>query len=235
MSAGTRAIFFDAGNTLVYPRVEELAEDLTRQGIPTTAEDFFAAERAGKQRLDEWLWPQIRRGEVPRTVDRYYWTEYLKDLMDRLGVPEEHRLATMQRLANRFRDLTLWSRILPETPPFLELLRSRGYCLGIISNSTGKMEQQLEQLGLARYFQIILDSGLVGVEKPHPEIFLMAILRVPGGIAPSQAVFVGDTNATDMGGAWLAGLRGVLIDRVGAYPGVDSPRITTLPELERYL
>jgi FMN phosphatase YigB (HAD superfamily) len=55
------------------------------------------------------------------------------------------------------------------------------------------------------------------------------------GISPPEALFVGDTNATDMGGAHLAGLRGVLIDRVGAYPNAESSRITSLPELERLL
>jgi FMN phosphatase YigB (HAD superfamily) len=48
-------------------------------------------------------------------------------------------------------------------------------------------------------------------------------------------VFVGDTYATDVGGAQLAGLRGVLIDQVGAYPQAECPRITSLPELSKVL
>jgi putative hydrolase of the HAD superfamily len=236
MTVPLRAIFFDAGNTLIYPRVEELAAGLTRQGYPASAEDFYAAERAGKQKLDEWLWPQIRQGVVPRTIDHYYWGEYLKALVERLGVPEPERLPMMQRVAEGFRDITLWSLVLPETPPFLEALRAQGYFLGVISNSIGTMEQQLERLGLGRHFDTILDSALVGVEKPHPEIFQIALSRVPPcGIAPAETLFVGDTNATDMGGAQLAGLRGVLIDRVGAYPLATCPRITLLPELEQVL
>ena len=228
-----RAIFFDVGNTLIYPRAEELAEDLTKQGYPATPEDFFAAERAGKHKLDEWLWPQIRQGEVPRTIDHYYWGEYLKALVEQLGVPEAARPAMMQRVANGFRDITLWSRVLPETPPFLHKLRAQGYRLGVISNSIGTMEQQLERVGLRHYFEVAIDSAVVGVEKPHPEIFRIALERAK--VLPADAIFVGDTNATDMGGAHLAGLAGVLIDRVGAYPNAPSPRITSLPELERVL
>jgi putative hydrolase of the HAD superfamily len=235
MRPSVRAIFFDAGNTLVYPRVEELAEDLTKQGYPATEEDFFAAERTGKQKLDEWLWPQIRHGEVPRTIDHYYWGEYLKALVERIAVPETERRATIERIANGFRDITLWSRVFPETAPFLARLSARGFWLGVISNSIGTIEEQLARLGLARFFPTIIDSAHVGVEKPHPEIFQIALARVPGGLASAQAIFVGDTNATDMGGAALAGLRGVLIDRVGAYPRADCPRITFLPELERLL
>ncbi len=229
MTVPLRAIFFDAGNTLIYPRVEELAADLTRQGYPASAEDFYAAERAGKQKLDEWLWPQIRRGVVPRTIDHYYWGEYLKALVERLRVPEPERLPMMQRVAEGFRDITCWSKVLPETPPFLEALRAQGYFLGVISNSIGTMEEQLGRVGLARHFDTVLDSALVGVEKPHPEIFQIALSRAK--VAPAETLFVGDTNATDMGGAQLAGLRGVLIDRVGAYPHATCPRITLLPEL----
>ena len=233
MPGSLRAIFFDAGNTLVYPRVEELAADLTQQGYPVTVEDFFAAERVGKRKLDEWLWPQIRLGEVPRTIDTYYWAENLKALVERLAVPEAARMTVIQRVARGFGEITLWSRVLPETPPFLEKLRAQGYRLGVISNSIGTMEQQLERVGLAHHFEIIIDSALVGVEKPHPEIFRKALERA--GVAPAEAAFVGDTNATDMGGAHLAGLRGILIDRVGAYPDIQTPRITSLPELEKYL
>jgi putative hydrolase of the HAD superfamily len=228
-----RAVFFDAGNTLVFPRLEELAQDLRAQGYPAGVEDFYAAERAGKQALDEWLWPQIRRGEVPRTIDHYYWAAYLHALMQRIKAPEQEYVRLIRRVADGFRDIRLWSRVLPDTPPFLASLRTQGYHLGVISNSVGTMEEQLARLGLAQHFQTVLDSAIVGVEKPHPEIFKMALARA--GVEGSEAVFVGDTYATDIGGAALAGLRGVLMDRVGAYPHADCQRITALPELASIL
>lgn len=225
-----RAIFFDAGNTLIYPRVEELAQDLRAQGYPAEVEDFHAAERTGKEKLDEWLWPQIRVGEVPRTIDHFYWGAYLRALVERIRAPESEHGRLMHRVADGFRDITLWSRVLPETHPYLEKLRSQGYFLGVISNSIGTMEEQLARLGLTRHFDTVLDSAVVGVEKPHPEIFTIALNRAK--VQASEAIFVGDTHATDIGGAQLAGLRGVLIDRVGAYPQAACPRITSLPELE---
>lgn len=228
-----RAVFMDAGNTLIFPRLDDLAQELTAQGYPATVEDFHAAERAGKQKLDEYLWPQIRKGEVPKIIDPYYWGEYLRALMARLQVPEAEQPRLIQRVADAFGDITRWCRVPPATPPFLAALRSRGYILAVISNSIGTMEEQLTRLNLRPYFQMVLDSALVGVEKPHPEIFQIALQRT--GVAPSEAVFVGDTNATDMGGAQLAGLRGVLVDHVDAYPDVDGLRIKALPELEKIL
>jgi len=226
-------VFFDAGNTLIFPRLDEVARDLTAEGYPATVEDFHAAERAGKAKLDEWLWPRIRKGDIPKTIDHFYWGEYLAELTKRVGVPEGERLPVMRRVADRFRDISVWSRVFPETAPFLASLRTRGYYLGVISNSIGTIEEQLVRVDLRKHLDAVLDSALVGVEKPHPEIFALALRRA--GAQPSQALFVGDTYATDIGGAELAGLSGVLLDRVGAYPHASCLRITSLPELEQVL
>jgi putative hydrolase of the HAD superfamily len=229
MARKIRAVFFDAGNTLIYPRLDEIAAGLTTDGHAATVEDFHIAERIGKARLDEWLWPQIRKGQVPRQVDPYYWGEYLSALVARLKAPESVRGELINRVVDRFKDITMWSKIFDDTVPFLQTLRQHGLYLGVISNSIGTMEQQLVRVGLAEHFDTVLDYAIVGVEKPHPEIFQIALSRA--GVAASEAVFVGDTNATDVGGAQLAGLTGVLIDRVGAYPHADCPRIETLSDL----
>jgi HAD superfamily hydrolase (TIGR01662 family) len=235
MTSRTRAIFFDAGNTLIYPRFDLLAEELTREGRAATVEDFRVAERDAKRALDAWLWPQLRHGEVPRTIDMHYWREYMKALMTCLHVAEHEHAVVIERVASTFRQITFWSEMLPDTPAYLESLHERGYCLGVISNSNGRLEEQLERMDLTRHFSVIIDSHHVGVEKPHPEIFQIALSRAPEKLEPAEAVFVGDTNATDIGGAQLAGLRGVLIDRVGAFPHAEGPRIESLPELDPFL
>jgi len=228
-----RAVFLDAGNTLMFPRLEDIIADLKEHGHSATPDDFYAAERLAKQKLDAWLWPQIRRGEVPTQIDYYYWSEYLREFTGRLGAPESEPGDLTNLLIKSFSNIELWSRVMPDTPAFLEWLLAQGYFLGVISNSTGTLEGQLVRLGLARYFQAILDSAIVGIQKPHPGIFKLALQRA--GVEGSEAVFVGDTYATDVGGAQLAGLTGVLMDGVGAYPDAACPRISSLPELERIL
>jgi len=232
-SSHIRAIFFDAGNTLLYPRLDERARDLAAQGFPARVEDFHAAERAAKQKLDAWLWPQIRKGEVPRTIDHYYWAEYLQALMGLIGAPEHEHARLIRLVAEGFRNIRSWSVVMPETPGYLASLNEQGYFLGVISNSIGTMEDQLQHAGLRDHFQVVFDSAIVGVEKPNPEIFHLALRSA--GAAAHETVFVGDTYATDVGGAQLAGLRGVLIDQVGAYPQAECPRITSLPELSKVL
>ncbi len=232
-SSPIRAILFDAGNTLVYPRLDLRARDLTEQGYPARIENFHAAEREAKEKLDEWLWPQIRKGEVPRSIDHYYWVEYLASLMKVIGAPETEHPRLIRLVADGFRDIRTWSVVQPETPGYLATLKERGYFLAVISNSVGTIEDQLRNVGLRDYFQAVFDSAVVGVEKPHPEIFQLALARAK--VSANEAVFVGDTHATDVGGAQLAGLRGVLIDRVEAYPKALCPRITFLPELDAVL
>ncbi len=224
-----RAVFFDAGNTLLIPRVEDVAQDLIAQGFAAAAEDFYVAEREGKARLDDWLWPQIRQGVVPRAIDFYYWREYLDALMERVRVPESERSRVSARVAGRFGDIKTWSHVVPGTAGILQALKGEGYFLGVISNSAGMIEEQLRRADLVQHFNTVIDSAIVGVEKPHPEIFQIALGRA--GVEAREALFVGDTYATDVGGAQLAGLRGVLIDWVGAYPSADCPRIKSLAEL----
>jgi HAD superfamily hydrolase (TIGR01549 family) len=233
MSEAIRAIFFDAGNTLIFPRIEELAQELTAQGYPATVEEFYAADRRGRAKLDEFLWPLLRQGQLPRTVDHVYWNEYLRALMEQVEVPEAKRKDVTDQLGARFREVSFWSLVFPETSGFLDSLRARGYYLGVISNSVGRIEEQLGNVGLARRFNTILDSALVGIEKPHPGIFRLALERA--GVRPAEAIFVGDTYATDIGGARSAGLRGVLFDLIGAYPDADCPRISSLKELDQVL
>ncbi len=233
MPGKIRAVLFDAGNTLVFPRIDEIARDLTNLGYPAAVEDFYAADRIGKRKLDEWLWPLIENGEAPRNADYFYWTQYLRAVVERAGVPEDKRYDVSIQLGAAFSQISIWSRVLPETPGCLDGLRSKGLVLGVISNSLGLIEEQLRRVHLANYFEFIIDSHVVGVEKPHPQIFRMALDRC--GCAASEAVFIGDLYSTDIGGARSAGLQGVLLDRIQAYPDAQVPHITSLLELDGVL
>lgn len=229
MSKTVRAIFMDAGYTLLFPQVERLAQDLEAAGIPASTEHFHQAERAGKKKLDEVLWPQIREGRVPRTSNHVFWEFYLRALMELLEIPAETRTAVLERIIAGLRDTRTWSKVLPDTVPTLKKLKQAGYYLAVISNSDGTVTGELQRAGLDEYLEFVIDSSDVGVEKPHPEIFEMALDR--SGIKPHEAIYVGDTYPIDVGGAELAGLRGILIDRVGAYPDATCPRIKSLSEL----
>lgn len=236
--ARIRAVFFDAGNTLIFPRLDELAQELTSLGYPASVADFRASERAGKQKLTEWLTPQIASGSIPRAVDPIYWREYLTFLAERIAVPAPERERVMRLVGERFADILLWSEVAAGALPLLDELRAQGYRLGAVSNSNGMIEQQLARVGLGPRLDFVLDSHWVGVEKPHPEIFNLALERAR--VSAPEAVFVGDSYATDIYGARGAGLHPVLFDPTGVYDGsggdrLNCPRITALADLQKLL
>src|SRR2546423_15622480 len=58
--------------------------------------------------------------------------------------------------------------------------------------------------------EFVLDSSAIGVEKPDPRIFRMALER--SGLAPDEAVYIGDIYSIDVVGARAAGMQAVLLD-----------------------
>ncbi|HSJ95946.1 MAG TPA: HAD-IA family hydrolase, partial [Myxococcota bacterium] len=111
----------------------------------------------------------------------------------------------------------------------LGALRGAGLRTGVISNADGRVAALLEQAGLAASFDVVLDSHLEGVEKPHPEIFRRALARLE--VAAAHAVFVGDIWSIDVEGSRAAGLRPILMDATGGYADRDCERIARLAEL----
>ncbi|MDP3542092.1 MAG: HAD family hydrolase [Elusimicrobiota bacterium] len=92
--------------------------------------------------------------------------------------------------------------------PALERLAAR-YRLGVVSNFYGNLEGILAAEGLARHFTVVADSGVLGVIKPEPAIFLHAAKAVSA--SPAECVMVGDSIKRDMAGAAGVGMKRALI------------------------
>lgn len=82
--------------------------------------------------------------------------------------------------------------------------------LGTISNGNA----DLEVIGLAHHFEVSLAAAHFGTAKPDPAIFRAACSAL--GVAPHEAVYVGDDLALDVAGAQRAGLRAVWMNRTGS-------------------
>ncbi len=123
----------------------------------------------------------------------------------------------------------LWELVPADVVPALERLRALVPRLVVVSNANGRLHVVMERLGLACFFDVMLDSKLEGVEKPDPRLFRIALERA-GGRAETT-LHVGDFFWIDVIGARAAGLRAVLLDAAGLYPEADCPRVRTLGEL----
>jgi putative hydrolase of the HAD superfamily len=217
-----RAIFFDAGNTLVFPDLGRTLAPLTSRGIDPEQQQLHASERFARQKLDAArLSPTVARG-----VDAQYWEEYYSHLLNQLNVSDG---ALQAELVANSRVSANWSRVLPGTVEVLAHLATE-FRLGIISNADGRIEQLLRGVGLAECFETFTDSGNVGHEKPHPAIFAAAVKSL--NVEPAESIYVGDIYSVDYVGAKAAGMAAVLMDVCGAYRDREFPRIESLTELE---
>jgi putative hydrolase of the HAD superfamily len=98
----------------------------------------------------------------------------------------------------------------------LASLKYRGYRIGVVSNTIFPADYWhplLNRLGLAGYIETFITSADLGVAKPSPSPFRRALADLH--LEPHEAIFIGDTPATDIAGARTAGLRAVLLDRRG--------------------
>ena len=109
------------------------------------------------------------------------------------------------------------------------LLSAAGLRLGVVSNSDGRVEEALAAAGIRDRFDVILDSALVGVEKPDPAIFRAALAAL--GVAPEEALYVGDLYDVDVVGARAAGIEGVLLVPEAAAPPAECRHVESLVDL----
>jgi HAD superfamily hydrolase (TIGR01509 family) len=219
MSQLLKAIFFDVGNTLLFPDWDLMLAALHERKIAPTLEQLQSFERSTKREFDAIL-------ESGSAVDHGFWRMFYAHLLESIAIDEP---ALLDHLVTGTRISANWCVIRPGTRDALLRLAQK-HRLGVISNADGKIAQVLERCGIADCFEVIVDSGIVGFEKPHPAIFAEALRSV--GSAPSETLYVGDIYSVDYLGARKAGMEGILMDVCGAYREKEWPRVESLEELE---
>jgi putative hydrolase of the HAD superfamily len=127
----------------------------------------------------------------------------------------------------------VWSRVGAGVDAALTRLRAADITLGVVSNSEGTVGAVLDEVGLGRHFHTVIDSWVVGVAKPDPRIFHLALDRM--GIPAADAVMVGDSPAADVAGAQAAGVRPILLDPLDVHPSSDVPRFTDVAAVVEHL
>src|SRR5271157_222896 len=218
--AKRRFIFFDVGNTLLFPNRARMLAPLPANRHPSL-ERWQALERRTKQEFDQ--------GMMGGKVDQGFWWTFHTHLLEELGALDD---GVRDALVENTQDSANWDQILPGTRDALERIR-QDYAIAVISNADGRIDAVLRRCGIADCFQSITDSGIVGHEKPHPEIFEAALHRMRAGAAAS--LYVGDVYSVDYAGARNAGMDAVLFDVAGAYRERGLPRVESLRELESWL
>ena len=222
MNSKVKAIFFDVGNTLLFPNRERIHAPLTKRGILPDADVLRNLECRIKNQFDGMM---TRHGNT----DHSFWWMFYSQLLSEIGLNDN---AVRDQLVASIRNSGNWDTVRPGTAEQLGDIGTR-YPIAVISNADGKIEDVLRRCGIAHCFRTITDSGLVGYEKPHPEIFRQALQSM--NAAPEQSLYVGDVYSVDYLGATGAGMQAVLMDIPGAYQDKGVPRVESLEELQTVL
>jgi FMN phosphatase YigB (HAD superfamily) len=219
MPAPLKAIFFDVGNTLLFPDRSHILAPLRQQKLTPSLQQWHAIERKTKKEFDDIL-------QHDGKADRSFWYLFHSHLLRELGIDDD---ALRDEMVETTRVSANWCDIRPGTREVLLRLGQR-YPLAVISNADGKIADVLERCGIVDCFRTITDSGLIGCEKPHAAIFEEA-LRGMDAVA-EQSLYVGDVYSVDYLGATRAGMQAILFDVSGAYRESGLPRVESLEELE---
>jgi HAD superfamily hydrolase (TIGR01549 family) len=217
--AKRRVIFFDVGNTLLFPNQPKMLAPISSDRHPTL-ERWQALERRTKLEFDQ--------GMQGGRVDHGFWWTFHTYLLEEIG----EGTAVRDALVENTQKSANWDQILPGTRDALERIRQK-FRIAVISNADGRIEQVLSRCGIADCFESITDSGIVGVEKPRAEIFETALTAMKA--RADESLYVGDVYSVDYVGARQAGMQAVLFDVAGAYQDRELPRVESLEQLEIWL
>jgi len=204
----TRAVLFDAGNTLLRMNYPAIARHLASRGHAVTVEAVEEAELRARVRLDANLARGVSTEGGP-AQDQY--TAYLMDGLGLTDAEEIEAAVTFKRGYNP--PAGLFDRADPAARAAIRAVKAAGLAAGVVSNSNGSVHALLHGAGLASELDFVIDSGLVGVEKPDPRIFRLGLERA--GVAAHEAVYIGDLYSIDVLGSRAAGLSAILLDPRG--------------------
>jgi putative hydrolase of the HAD superfamily len=232
----TRAIFYDAGFTLIEPvksTAEMCAEALLRRGHPAEAAEFLQALPP----FDPFLEARQQEGDPifasdPRLTDLWheYYREGFRQVVGSRQLPlsEEELHQCAVEVTELYGHADLW-RPYPEVLAALREGKRRGFVQGVISDWGTQLPGILHDLGLTNYLDFLVVSAVIGAAKPNSHLFDLALSRAR--VDRQDVVYVGDNYRSDIIGGRGAGICSVLLDRRGTARPVDCPVVKSLDEL----
>jgi putative hydrolase of the HAD superfamily len=217
-----RAVFFDAGNTLLraHPSVGHIYTRVARKhGVRPRVKEVEASF------LEAW---KTRHGVEYLKSDRAekaWWQKMVQRVMGRHFPAAIKFRRYFEDLYSQFAHPAHW-RYFDDALPTLRALREKGYRVGVVSNWDTRLVTLAERMGLTKEVEFLLVSSIEGMVKPDRRLFQKALKHAD--VRPHEAVHVGDSLHEDYHGAVNAGLAALLLDRHDAAPkGVRAVKSLT--------
>ncbi len=220
LSIPIKAVFLDVGGVLMLPPLAEASSFLAAHGVDTSPEAVARCHYHGMLAYDE----------APGSGAALS-TAYLAGFLEAAGLSGERAAAFEAAIRP-----VGWQPTIRSSLDALPALAAAGVRLAIVSNSDGTIEARLAAAGVVQVgagpgvsVEAVIDSAAVGVAKPDPRIFELALAAC--GVGPEAAVHVGDSRRADVAGALAAGIRPLHMDPFGLCPDPSHEHIRTLGEV----
>ena len=223
--ARVRTVLLDAGGVLLDLDYRFLTRLLAARGCEADVETLRESEAHARTSIER----RVREGGRSSEA----WRDYFRFLLSRVGADPGWTEEVIDVLWDAHHRFGLWTVAIEGAVEAVRAVREAGYRVGVVSNAEGRVEQDLKAAGFDGLLETVVDSHVVGVEKPDPRIFAIALERLAA--EPSSTVFVGDVPAVDVEGARAAGISPILLDRHDLYPDAAAPRLRALEELPGFL
>jgi putative hydrolase of the HAD superfamily len=226
-------VLFDFDGTLVFHEPDSsdlISAFCTEIGQPLSEE----AERQGRRVRHQYFIDPVIRDQITGLSNEEFWLHFNRHILEAVKIKGDlDHLAA--ELTSRLQDIEL-SYLCPQTGcQILTELGARGYGLGLITNrhNVERFYELLDTLGLQPYFDLVLASGEIGIQKPDPGIFAAALERLDA--RADRSIYVGDNYWADVVGAQRAGLTPVLFDRHHLFPEAECRTVEQIDQLLDWL
>jgi putative hydrolase of the HAD superfamily len=230
-----KAVLLDVGGIFHLPDHDRIVAAFERGGVGIPSDVLDRAHYSGAAQF---------------TVDydgeldwKGRWRAYLDAYMTAAGITETDagvREEVHTHLDSEFATGELWSRIIPGSVDGLRALVATGIHVGVVSNADGTVAQRLaaqEVLqvgpGIGVEVACVIDSGAVGISKPDPRIFHLALEVI--GVDAADAWYVGDMPGIDVVGARAAGMWPIVMDPYDLQAAADYARVSSLDEVAKMI
>lgn len=192
-------LLLDVG-VVLFKSAWEIADDYERiQGLPPgTVVGRGPLDPQGDER-----WQRYQAGEA---TEREYWLDFAAKAQAN-GAPLDGHPTLMRAM---FQTPGI-DAVRPEAIDLVQQARSAGRALGILTNELMDFQgrEWVEAQEWFPWFPVLIDSTELGVRKPDPQPYLIAIEQM--GLPASQIVFI-DDNPTYVAGGRAVGLQSILLD-----------------------
>ncbi len=225
-------ILFDFDGTLTYQSPTSLDIMFTlldEQKIPI-------ADTAQRRTLQFVYQYWANSDDLVQDIDMFgkfspdYWVQYLSRKLVAAGLAEEQAAdlspVLQPLLEERYQPKKM---VLDDVKPTLKKLKNQGYVLGLVTNRSDPVDEELEEYGFIPFFDFYFAAGEIDIWKPDPGIFEHALNLA--GSKSEESTYIGDNYYTDVIGARNAGIYPILYDPRSVFPDADCQVITRISNL----